>query len=587
MVAAGSPTRRGSRPVLLALGAAVAGVIGWLASDGAWAWTYPPYGPFAPYPPQQQGQYGQAPYPYPNQGQFQGWQFPPVRPDHSQGVPPSYQPAPPGRAPVQAPGYQPGWQNGYAQTTAQRPSAPPRLDWSLDETQPYVQQNLLLRLELMSADSLTEADLDLPGNGDALFQKLEGPDASYRTGSDGRREVVNKFVLILTPLRAGTLELPRIRVTGTRPGAYGGSERYEAVADRPIRLQVRPAMTSVRPWLPLRSLSLNASFDNTEEIKAGQPITLALELAAAGGHASQLPSLEDQLRSPDFRVYREQVLTDSRLSGDGRELLGKRTEYYTLVPQAGGRLHLPEIKVPWWNVELGTRQVASLPIHTLGVGGPGGSLGLGATGSGGGWGKVWLPFAALLLVLAGYWGGVLLRSRTPGEGPGLAERLRSGLRTTAGVASAQASAVATAAMRRLNPAPMATRLRATATGILPPSSHFLMAVRSANRAPDPAGWCARFEKAARGRLRVPSKTMLPNLTERILSLRPGADRAKLTRLMEQLDAALYGRQDIDFPRWKRDFMRQVGRRAGLFRFPLAAGRIRREHLPALNPSPAV
>jgi hypothetical protein len=182
---------------------------------------------------------------------------------------------------------------------------------------------------------------------------------------------------------------------------------------------------------------------------------------------------------------------------------------------------------------------------------------------------------------------VLLRSRSPGEGPGLAERLRSGLRTTADVASAQASAAASAAIRWLNPAPMATRLGASATGLLPPSSHFLMAVRSANRADDPAGWCTRFEKAARGRLRVPSKTMLPNLTERILSLRPGADRAKLTRLMEQLDAALYGRQDIDFPRWKRDFMRQVGRRAGLFRFPLAADRIKQAHLPALNPTPAV
>ncbi len=587
MVAAVSSTGRRSRRVLIALGALMAGLVCWLGSGTAWAWTYPPYGPYAPYPPQQQGQYGQAPYPY--QNPYQNWQFPPVRPDNSQGVPPSYQPAPPSRAPGQVPGYQPGWPNGYSQTAVQSPSAPPRLEWSLDETQPYVQQNLLLRLELVSADSLTEADLDLPGNGDALFQKLEGPDASYRTGSDGRREVVNKFVLTLTPLRAGSLELPRIRVTGTRPGAYGGSERYEAVADRPIRLQVRPAMTSVRPWLPLKSLSLNASFDSTEDIKAGQPITLALELAAAGGHASQLPSLEDQLHSPDFRVYREQVLTDSSLSGDGRELLGKRTEYYTLVPQTGGRLHLPEIKVPWWSVELGTRQVASLPIHTLGVGAPGGSLGLGAApaGAGEGWGKVWLPFAALLLVLAGYWGGVLLRSRSPGEGPGLAERLRSGLRTTADVASAQASAAASAAIRRLNPAPMATRLGASATGLLPPSSHFLMAVRSANRAHDPAGWCARFEKAARGRLRVPSKTMLPNLTERILSLRPGADRAKLTRLMEQLDAALYGRQDIDFPRWKRDFMRQVGRRAGLFRFPLAADHIKKAHLPALNPTPAV
>jgi hypothetical protein len=76
------------------------------------------------------------------------------------------------------------------------------------------------------------------------------------------------------------------------------------------------------------------------------------------------------------------------------------------------------------------------------------------------------------------------------------------------------------------------------------------------------------------------------MTERLLALRPRADRAKLTRLMEQLDAALYGRQDIDFPRWKREFMHQVGLAPALLRPRRAESRIRRAHLPALNPSAA-
>jgi hypothetical protein len=74
------------------------------------------------------------------------------------------------------------------------------------------------------------------------------------------------------------------------------------------------------------------------------------------------------------------------------------------------------------------------------------------------------------------------------------------------------------------------------------------------------------------------------MRERILALRPRADRAKFTQLMEQLDAALYGRQDIDFPRWKREFMRQIGRAPALLRRRRTESRIRRAHLPALNPS---
>jgi len=53
--------------------------------------------------------------------------------------------------------------------------------------------------------------------------------------------------------------------------------------------------------------------------------------------------------------------------------------------------------------------------------------------------------------------------------------------------------------------------------------------------------------------------------------------------MEQLDAALYGRQDIDFGRWKRQFMRQVGRTRGLLHAGWRRTYWRRPLLPELNP----
>jgi hypothetical protein len=528
------------------------------------------------------------------------YQFRPAQPDNARGAPPVYQP-PAGQLPGyqqpagQTQGFQPGYQGawpggpgGYGQQPpAVRQAKPPSLEWTLEETQPYVQQNLLLRLRLISSDSLTTADPELPANGDVLLQKLAGPTSSTRAvGGNGRREVVTEFVLTLTPLRSGNLELPALKVTGTRPGAYGASERYEAVAPKLIRLQVRPAMASVRPWLPLRSLTLNASFDHGEQVRPGQPVTLALELAAVGAHAAQLPNLEDQLTSPDFRVYREQSLTDTSLSPDGRQLVGKRTEYYTLVPQSGGTLRLPEIEVPWWNVDAGARQVATLPIRTLSIAGGSGPFSLPAsiTAGGSGWAAVWLPLAAVLLVLAGYWAGVLYRGRGPSAEPGLAlvARLRSGATQAARFASDQGRR----ALHRLHPAPVAASLHGAALGLLPETSRLLMVARHANQADTPAAWCERLEQGARRHLRACHTGSLPTMTERLLALRPRADRAKLTRLMEQLDAALYGRQDIDFPRWKRDFMHQVGRAPALLRPRRAESRIRRAHLPALNPSAA-
>jgi len=589
---------------------AVAGLV--LSTCVAAQWSYPPYGRYggppqggyrpppgqSGYPGQPQGRPYQMPQGMPYQGRPQGmpyqgypqgqpqampYQYRPVPPSNAQGVPPSYQ-AP--AAPSQ--GYQKGW-GGYGQRQAASQSPAPRLEWTLSQTQPYVQQNLLLKLRLISGESLTTADPELADSDDALIQKLSGPTSSTRTGSGGRQEVVTDFVLVVTPLHTGRLELPPPAITGTRPGPYGGSERYEAKAREPIKLQVRPAMTSVRPWLPLQALTLNASVDHPEQVRPGQPVTLALELSAEGAMAAQLPNLENQLTSPDFRVYREQTLTDSGLSKDGRTLVSRRTEYYTLVPQSGGNLRLPEISVPWWNVETGTREVAKLPIRTLNIAGGSGPFNLPTSILGGSdWSKVWMPLLAVLLLLAGYWGGVFWRRRQTGEaitggmpsGGAIAVRLRDWLAQS----GRSVSETTRTGLRRLHPAPLAGRAQTAAVGLLPATSRFLMVVRKANQAKDPAEWCDRFEHGARKHLKFYGKNNVPSMTQRILELRPRADQERVARLMEQLDAALYGRQDIDFPRWKRELNHQISRAGGLMRPRRPGTRIRRAHLPALNPS---
>lgn len=558
------------------------------------------------------------------------WDFRQPGPSNARGMPPAPppaaktgQPAAPPQLPPQPqwPGYgspygQPGqgapahgypqspWgyspPGGYPQAGAQPAGGarPPRIEVAITNDQPYVQENVLLRLRIVSDQNLERADPELPGTNDFLLQRVAGPDTSTRKDAKGNREIVNDFILTLTPLRSGDLELPPIKVSGTQAGSGQGgypgpATRYEVSSER-ARVQVRPILTSVSPWLPLHDLNLTANLDSARDVAEGEPVTISLELKAVGAQGSQLPSLEGLLASPDFRVYREQTLTEGGLSADKRSLVGKRTEYYTLVPHSGGRLRMPAIQIAWWNVDKGTREVAGLPIHTLKVEGESGPFGLSRyteIGHGDGWGLLWIPLAGLMLLVLGYWGGVWYQRRAAaGKGPLGAQvgaRLVSGVGGTLRAALARTwSAMGTGlarVARWVNPLAALRLIGRRLNQALPAPTRLWLCVGAADREANPAAWCQQFQEQACRNLSFDPKEPLPGLAAKLARLRPGTDRAQIERLMQQLDGALYGRQDLDFPRWKRDFKRQLRPRSGALKGLIASLTPRRVYLPELNP----
>lgn len=545
--------------------------------------------------------YGQPYYAPPDQGQqtqptqpaqppTQPSQFRPIPRNNAQGALPLYQPPPAQqRMPGQPsygypnyPGYQQNWAPNYAhQPYIVAPSTPPKLQWRIETRDPYLQQPVVLHLDVISGDNLSTANLEFSASDDLLIKRFKGPDTSTRD-RNGQREIVNSFVLTIVPLRAGNLEVPAITVTGDQV-AGGLTQRYTASTERPIRLQVRPSMTSVRPWLPLKSLTLSSRLDREGALEPGQPVTLTLEMTASGATAIQLPSLESQLNGPGLRVYREQTLSDTQLSPDARTLTATRTEYYTLVPQGGGRVEIPAMSIAWWNVEQGVREVARLPIKTLSVRG-GGPFGFSASAlADSGWAKIWIPLTGLMLLVSGYWFGVFYRGRTRQLSKASLGALTHGARAGLGLLVRRSRPY----LAKLTPAAILARARHAAHRHMPASSHLLRCIRQANRATTATQWCALFEQASRDCLQFKGDLTQPALTRQILALRPAASRDRLEALMQQLDAARYGRQSIDFAEWKQALMEQVRPSASLARRPKTDTRVRWAALPALNPKLSV
>jgi len=459
-------------------------------------------------------------------------------------------------------------------------TSPPRVEIQLSDPAPYVQQAVMLTLRLLSGSNLAEANPELPTSGAAVIKSLGDPRASVRQ-QGGKRDIVTEFQFVLTPLETGELTLPGLRVRGSHASATGGLGRPFDVRSEPVRLGVRPAAPDAEPWLPLYHFAMRGHLTGGERPAAGKPIGLTVEIAAVGATGGQLPTAEHALReATEFSVYLEGTELEGGTTPDGRFLTGRRLERYTLVPQHGGKLHVPAVRVPWFNLSLGRQETTELPIRQIVAEGPPSpepqlrmkSPDIVPSGKAG-W-LFWAPLFLLIPVMLGY--AVMVFSPPP---PVTA-------RTAQEAAAAKRSRIAGwvgGLLSAISPWRLAEWLRPRVASALPVAARLWFCLRIVEREDDPEDWAMLLKFLSAKHLSISAQLPLPELGEEIV--RHAARRADPTRvreLMVQLDDALYGGKPIgDFAAWKRAFRRETRPRL-LARRPRGS---RPTHdLPALNPS---
>ena len=100
--------------------------------------------------------------------------------------------------------------------------------------------------------------------------------------------------------------------------------------------------------------------------KVGEPLTLTLETTAIGATSTQLP----EIPVPDvtgLKIYVDNPEFGSRPDATG--LLSVRRDKWSVIPNQGGQLTLPEVVVKWWDTEADVEKRAVVPAQQLTVGG--------------------------------------------------------------------------------------------------------------------------------------------------------------------------------------------------------------------------
>ena len=238
----------------------------------------------------------------------------------------------------------------------------------------YVQEQLLFTVRLyytingIRNPQFTE--LEIP---ETVIQLIGSPN-QYEKLIDGVRYGVYEKRYVIFPQRSGSLEIPDILFRGEVTDGSSNfvfrnlNTRRVTAFTEGMTINVLERPESARDssfWLPLRQLSLEQSWDGPiDDLQIGDTLVRTITMQAEGLDGAVLPPLAE-LELAGANVYPEPSEIE-RLFVDG-SIVGGRVERSSIVATDAGALEIPEVVIPWWNVDTDQQEFARIPAITLDI----------------------------------------------------------------------------------------------------------------------------------------------------------------------------------------------------------------------------
>jgi hypothetical protein len=270
------------------------------------------------------------------------------------------------------------------------PAADPDLMFMTLETdtlQPYVQQQVILKLRVYRRKQWAEANLSDPvlEGVEANIQQL-GKEVAYDSMVKGKNYQVTELRYLVFPQQSGTLVINPFQVTARFPAGvkkqqspfrgfssdpffddFFSRRTYvtQSAQSKPLTLTVKPipAAFTGKHWLPAKDIQLQQTWSgDISKLETGEPVTRTIAIIGDGVASSQLPEItlpeNDQLK-----VYPDQPVINEQITDAG--LLSTHTLKFAMIPTRPGRHQVPAIEVPWWDVNTDSMRIAKLDSASL------------------------------------------------------------------------------------------------------------------------------------------------------------------------------------------------------------------------------
>jgi hypothetical protein len=234
------------------------------------------------------------------------------------------------------------------------------LESSVDTKTAWVQSQLIYTIRLLRTVSIANASLSEPvtSDPDAIIEKLS--EDNYQTTRNGIQYEVFERRYAIFPQKSGALKIDPLtfegRVNATQPRTifdqFRMSGQLKRLRSKAVEIQIKPNPTSlIEEWS-----------EDIQNLKAGEPVTRTITIAAEGLTGVQLPDLKfDDVDG--LKQYPDNSVIENRPGSEG--ITGLKQIKVALIPASAGTYILPEIKLPWWNTKTNKEELASLPPAVL------------------------------------------------------------------------------------------------------------------------------------------------------------------------------------------------------------------------------
>ena len=233
----------------------------------------------------------------------------------------------------------------------------------VDNKSPYLNQEVLYKVSLITRHQLVDVRYQAPQVEDAISLPI-GEGQQYQTVRKGVAYQVDEQIYAIFPQKSGPIRIIPPVLHALR---YNGTPQPVTLKGDPVTLDVQPLPKHFirREWLPSKLVRLRETYDQgTTQFVEGDTLVRTVELQAQGLVAQLLPQIPFPERA-DLRTYPEQAEQDNRIQQG--ELWGRAKLKVTYVFPRPGKVMLPAIRVPWFNVKTQKLEIAELPAKAYDI----------------------------------------------------------------------------------------------------------------------------------------------------------------------------------------------------------------------------